>query len=265
VDITPRPVGLIPPGTVIGDRPPEGWSHLVLKSRYRIANPEGMPSAVADGVASIFTSILARVETVPRADGPSYRLGDLALGAGASIAGQDTIVSTATRGKLKADLGLVGGMTLAEHEKRWPKVLIRARSNTMRILDDPTFLYRDGGHHPVVLRYTVLVEPKTGRLETLVWRVDVDPAGKYLGAVGSLEWLSPNLVGCCLLHHAPPRFTLGFPELLSMAVFSLPPGHTQIPIPNSLRDVLGLFHLPPPQAREMEKGLRSLVFPKPPG
>jgi len=192
----------------------------------------------------------------------SQRLAErVAIGAGAGIAGKDTILSTATRGKFGADLKIVGWISLTEHEKRWPKVLIRARSNTMAVLDDPTFLDRDGGHHPVVLRYVVLVEPRTGRLETLVWRVDVDPAGEYQGAVGPMEWLAPNMMGSCLLHHAAARFALGLPEPRSLALLSLPPGHTQIPIPDALHEVLGLFRFTPEQARKMEKGLRNLVFP----
>jgi hypothetical protein len=266
VDVTPKPVGLIPPWTIIGDLPPQGWSHLIIKTRYKVANKaEGLVSVVADGVACIFTSILARVEVVPGEAGPRHRLADLAVGAGAGIAGKDTILSTATRGKFGADLKIVGWISLTEHEKRWPKVLIRARSNTMAVLDDPAFLDRDGGHHPVVLRYVVLVEPRTGRLETLVWRVDVDKAGEYQGAVGPMEWLPPNMMGHCLLHYAPSRFSLGLPEPGSLALQSLPPGHTQVPIADALHEVLGLLRFTPEQAREMEKRLRNLVFSKRPG
>ncbi len=266
VDITPQPIGLIPPGTVVGDRPPPDWSNLVLKTRFKVeaGAVDGLPSGLLDGVGAIFTAILARVEVVPGAAGPRHRLADLATGAGTSIAGQDTILSTSTRSKLRADLGFFGWMTLAHHEKRWPSIQIRARSNTLAVFDDPTLLHRDGGHHPMVLRYALLVEPRTGGLETLVWRVDGDSAKGYQGAVGPLEWLSANQMGRCRLH-AASQFPLGLAGAPSLAILNLPPGRTQIPIPDRLREVLGLLQLTPAQAREMEKGLRNLVFPRPPG
>jgi hypothetical protein len=126
-------------------------------------------------------------------------------------------------------------------------------------------MHRDGGHHPMVLRHALLVEPRTGGLETLVWRVDGYPAMGYQEAVGPLVWLSANQVGCCRLHYTAPRFSLGLVGPTSLAILNLPPGHTQIPIPDSLREVLGLLQLTPAQAREMERGLRNLVFPSPPG
>jgi hypothetical protein len=265
VDITPQPIGLIPPGTVVGDRPPPDWSHLVLKTRFNVVAGavDKLPSGLLDGVGAVFTALLARVEVVPGVAGPRHRLAGLATGAGTSIAGQDTILSTATRSKLRADLGFFGWMTLAHHEKRWPTILIRARSNTLAVFDDPTSLHRDGGHHPVVLRYALLVEPRTGRLETLVWRVDGDPAGGYQGAVGPLEWLPANQIGCCRLHSVS-QFPLGLAGSPSLAILNLPTGHTQIPIPDRLREVLGLLQLTPAQARELEKGLRNLVFSRPP-
>src|SRR5689334_6170055 len=35
-DVTARPPETIPPGTVVGDSPPDGWTHLVIKSLPRV-------------------------------------------------------------------------------------------------------------------------------------------------------------------------------------------------------------------------------------
>jgi len=37
-DVTASPVSLVQPGTVVGNTAPEGWTHLILKSRPRVSS-----------------------------------------------------------------------------------------------------------------------------------------------------------------------------------------------------------------------------------
>ena len=77
-DVTRRRIDLIPAGVVIGDKAPEGWTNLIIKSRPRPgAGDVKELSANADRLSRLlFTAILAEVKE----EGRRFKLVKVAVG-----------------------------------------------------------------------------------------------------------------------------------------------------------------------------------------
>src|SRR3954451_1688365 len=98
-DMAATHVGMIPPGTTVAERPPEGWSHLILKTHPEVSL--GDVDKLSDSVRSLsrrfFSAMMARV-ALESTDGPmQYRLDEVAVGLGTTIAGRDLIVTPETQ------------------------------------------------------------------------------------------------------------------------------------------------------------------------
>jgi hypothetical protein len=252
---------LIRPGTEVGTTAPAGWTHLVLKSRPRL--PEGERRLVSESTAGyaamVFTTTAAAVVAEGRAGAPRYRLARIGLGVGLTIAGRDVVVSPDTQQRLGANLGLAGRLVLSGVYDKQREVRLVGASATGAVLDTPAFMPRGRGHAAVVLRYVFLVDPLTGRLDTLVWRIDLDRRGNYEGAVGAIEWLAPNALVDAVLKVDLNEFTLGVPSERAFAVTHIPEGQKQFAIPESLRGAAGAARLPADMARRLDGSLRALI------
>jgi len=261
IDVVSRPVPRIRPGTVIGDRAPEGWTHLVVKSKPRIGDDQlaEVPSTMAHVASLLFTVVLARVQQVD-ADGPRFQLAEVAVGVGATVDGQDVVLSSATQKALGADFGFVDRAVLSGSEAQQERGRCVARSPTMALLDAPTFLLHDGEHHAVVVRYAVLVDGATGRLDTLVWALR-QPRDRHAVPLGPAEWLAPNMVEDCILHVDADRFILGIPlTKKAVAMSRLPKGTRTVEPPEGLQRLAAT--VPPftvEGARRLERQLRGLL------
>lgn len=71
-DLTPTPLPRIAPGTVVGPRPPDGWSHIMLKLRVKYEpDPKvHIPGPVADASGALTCVAVVRAKAVAGADGP---------------------------------------------------------------------------------------------------------------------------------------------------------------------------------------------------
>jgi hypothetical protein len=210
-------------------------------------------------VAALFVCFAANVEAESAGDRGRYRLAGLGVGMATRIGTQDVIVSGATQERLGARLDFIGRRTLAQHETHMLGVLIKARSDTLAVFDNPSFLFRDGRHHPMVQRFGLLVDPETGRLDTLMWRIDGSAEEGYSGAVGPAEWLPPAMTHVFLLHADAREFTFGLPREAILALPSLPPGRRQVALTDGLRDLAGQLSFTPEQAARLEGGLRAML------
>jgi hypothetical protein len=261
-DVTPRPLQWLPPAAVVDAGPPDGWSHLVLTLHFEVGSGDAdkFPRAAAEAVAALSSVFAANVQVQAGEVPGRYRLAGLGIGLAAGIDGRQTIVSGASRELLDAHLNRIARRALQEHEKHANAIRIKARSDTFAVYDNPTHLFRDGGHHPMVLRFGLLVDPRTGRLDTLVWRLDGSAAEGYTGPVGPAEWLSSGMTHRFLLHADAREFTLGLPmKETVLALPSLPPGRRQVAFPVGLRELAGLPAFTSEQAAGLERGLRDVL------
>jgi hypothetical protein len=256
-DVRPRPLEQIPPGTAVGNHAPAGWTHLILKSRPRAAAGDvGLLTAEQASLASLlFTAIVADVQN----ETGNYCLARLAVGMGVRVGESDLIVTPASQGRLGAKLDFAGRIILARAQDKLAQLVTLARSPTFAIFDAPNLMLRGGRHRPVVLRYAVLVEPGTGRLDTLVWLLDRTEEGDLHGPIGAAQWLSGSRADDCVLHIDSREFTLGIPTEQAFALARLPAGQREAEIPDRLRGLASRQRLSAAAARDLENGLRSLL------
>jgi hypothetical protein len=259
--LPPARLELIRPGTVIDNAAPAGWTHLILKSQPRLTDNERRK--VGDSTAAlatmVFTATAAAVEAEDRGQGKQYRLARVGVGVGVNARGVDRIVSPETQQALGADLGFSARLVLAGVCDKQKEVRLVAASGTGAIMDTPAFMPRGQGHAAVILRYVFLVDPQTGRLDTLVWRIDRDSRGNYEGPVGLIEWLPPGKRVDAFMQADLREFHFGVPTERAFAILRIPDGQKQFAISETLRPFAGSAHLPVDAARYLDASLRQMI------
>lgn len=259
-DVAARSLDLIPPGTVIDKAAPKGWSHLIIKSQPRAGagDVKKLTAGGAQTAGLLSTEIVANVE---KAGGPArFRLTAIAIGLGVKVNGQDTIVSPDKQVELGANLKFIERIVLNKATEKLKDVQVVVRSDTLVLIDASNLLRRDGRHQPVVLRYAVLVDPATGRLDTLLWVIDRDERGGYRGVAGPAEWLPPNKMEDCVLHVDGKEVSvLGVPSESAFAIERVPQGQKQVALPEDVKPIAGRMRLTGDMARQLEMRLREVV------
>jgi hypothetical protein len=263
-DVERREVPLIRPGTVIDRTAPPGWTHLVALSHPRPGTGDvgSIPALARPLTTLISTAMLARVEAVNGPGGARYRLFAVGQGLGTHINGRLTIVSPDTQRRLGAGMGPFAQMVLRRSYAKLLQSVQVARSETMAILDAPVVMIRDGRHKPVLHRQVVLVDPRTGRLETLVWAIDLDEQGRYRAVSTPAVWLRPNSIQEVILHVDRREFTLGMPSDNAFGLSAMPSGQKQIPLPNDLLPLAAAPRLSAASAGQLNKRLWELLGPR---
>jgi hypothetical protein len=260
--IAPRAMERIEPGTLIVDSAPIGWSHFVAKTQSVITQGDiqQTPAATAKFVNMFFTAMLVKASRHETQGRMQYELDRAAIGLGTSIAGKDTIISSATYRKLGADIGEVGGIVLGRLEEQLAQVVEVARSSTMALVDVPIFMLREQAHVQVVLRYALLIDPRDGRSYTLVWILDrKDGQGYQLAADSPLILVKPNLVKKRELHVDATKIFLGIPALDAFAIVTLPPGVPRV-LPDAVKKWGSVRQFTPQSTFELETGLWQAIF-----
>jgi hypothetical protein len=261
-DVTRRRLEQIPPGTVIGKEAPKGWSNLIIKSYSRPgAGDMKQLSPIADRLARLlFTAIVADVKADKAGSGGKrYKLAKVAVGVGTRIGDKDIVLTPDTQKRLGADLGVFARIVLRTAQEKLGEITMVARSATLMVFDSPSFMVVEDKHKPIVLRYVVLVEERTGRLNTLVWALGREADGKYSDPIGAIQWLPPNLTGDCILHVDGNEFSLGQPTEKAFAITAPPKGQKEIKVSDDLKPLLARPRFSSATAAELETKLRELL------
>ncbi len=260
IDCTARPLDRIPPGVRVDDRPGGGFTHLIFKTRSRLAfgDVDELHDVARSLAEFLFTAMVARVVPSRNGDSVQCRLQSVAIGVGTRIGRHDVIISSDTQRQLGANLGLLKSMILSRAEEHLAKILRVAASDQMWIVDAPSVMHVGGQHRKIVLRYLFLVHPQTGRLATVVWRIDLDEQGRYLPVRGPAVWVRPNLITTSPLHVDGDKVYWGIPSNEAFAIVRLPPG-TPIDVPPQLSQLLGLQNLTPETAWGLEWRFRQAI------
>ena len=258
IDVTGHPVAPIPPGTVIADAAPDGWSHLILKSQPRFSEESAaeVSQATRDMIGLLFTAIVADVE---RKGFRRFVLAKVAAGVGTEVNGQDTIISSESQAELGAELGLIQQMVLSGGEKHVRKMVCVARSSTMAVLDAPNLLCLDEKHTEAVIRYALLVDRRSGRLNTIAWAIKKDNQSNLATMIGPAQWLPGDYVEDCLLHVDHGGYILGIPTSAAFARCQIPQGRRTLEFPPELAALATATEWDQEAARTLEKQLRKLL------
>jgi hypothetical protein len=258
-DLTSRPADSIPPGTIVEKSAPPGWTHLIIKSLPRVRESEkhGIPELTVEKAAWMFTAFLADVTRETANGRTRYRFNKAALGLGAKAKGRDTILTPETGRKLGGDLGLFGGEILTKGYEVQRKAVLVFSGSTMALLDTPVWFRCGDDNRLLRYRYALLVDPRTGRLETVMWRLGADantPAGFDEAVI-----LKPNTIDVAELvidRKKVNRF--GVPGDDAFAVDGMPAGRPA-PIPAALRALAGQTRFTADEARTLDTELRKLL------
>jgi len=227
----------IEPGTYIGSGPPEGWTHLVLKSVPRLASGAlgSLPRSSAATANLVRTAILAEVR--------GGRLRRVAIGLCVPDGTCDRVVDPERPESQGIALSRMARLVLSRAGREVDRVRLAAVTPTFAVLDMPAALAVGGRHREVHLQYGLLA----GRGEDLVtglWAIDEESREP---TTPDIVVLPPSLVFDCDLDVSANRLLGTFPVSWRFAMRALPPGRTvPFPTPFFLED----------DAPAMERALR---------
>ncbi len=224
VSVERYPLERITPGTQVTPGGIEGWSHLVLLARPRLASGD-VPSlhSLARTWASMFMlTIAADVETAP--EGGYYLAG---LGVGFSCLSGHQIMVVSSEDTAGANLGFIDCQVLAGNETCLNDVCQVARTRQMIVFDAArTTMVINGQYQQRVTRHAVLADAQTGDISTFVWLLQESPLGYELPQA-EMRWLKSNLREDRIVHVDKAYVNaLGIPSADAFALVQLPPGET---------------------------------------
>jgi hypothetical protein len=159
-------LGRIPPGTVIEESPPFGWTNIVrvIEPVLTEEDVQNTPEFLAFYVQLLKDVTLAKVEKV----GSSHELKLLAVGPTAKVKGKDTVIDLNHR--YGADLGTFGGRLLAAYETGFRDHMWQVvQTPTLRVFDERQRFQRGNKRIVMLVRNAVRVDRKSGQVTTLVW------------------------------------------------------------------------------------------------
>ena len=255
---------LVKPGLVVGDTAPEGWSHLIIKShpRCRHGDIKDVKRMHVNMASLLTTSLFAEVRRSKR-NPNEFILNRVAGGVSKHIDGKDIVITPDTQRELGANLGVLERILLSEFVKKQKTTTFIARGPQLAIFD--TFIVlrigRDtkGYNEEMVLRYAIIVDKHTGRLETFCWPIRVKDK-KLAGVAGNMQWLPPNHVIICPLWVDKREINfVGIPSDKAFACLTVPPGAHQIPLPQNVGELLSQESYTAQDCMKIENWLMRIV------
>lgn len=255
VSVTPTKLEMIPAGTVIGDKAPEGWTNLIYISTPVLSEQD---LKQAPRMASFYAQLLRYVllTKVDKKDS-AFILEKVAAGFAVDLKGKQTIINS--KKTFNADLGAFGNRLLSESEKAFERDVQQvAATPTMRLIDDRQFVRHGKDHVKMIIRHSIFVDPKTGRVNTLVWLME-EKGDQTILAEKEIQLLPEGLHEKYRVSVKPAAFgLLGIPDEDAFARMQIPQGKG-IPFTPALRKPAGLKEFTQEQVTELEKALRDAI------
>jgi hypothetical protein len=250
--------------TRIGDAPPQGWSHLIIKSVPRLASGDyrDLPD-FAHRTATMFrTVVLADVQPLGLDKQFILSRVGLAMCVPARDGKNDDVVVASDRLEaLGMRLSTVEEMVLSTAEAELAESRIIAFTSTFALLRGPATMVVGGKHHKVDLYYAFCVDPATGRLRVGAW--SMWPGGRQQPPPPFVIDLASRTKFDCAIDVQAKRVLGTVPYSYSFAMQKLPPGH-QIPIkgnkPLCEKIVAIAKHPTDVNSEEFERMVRKVLF-----
>jgi len=258
--VQPRLV-FLQPGLRISDKPPKGWSHLILKSLPRLASGDrsSLP-AEASKMATFFrTAIVADIQPADP-DEKNFVLAQ--VGVGICVPQDeihDVVVSSDRLDALGLHLSTVERLVLDAAEAELAEGRIIARTPTFALFRTPGTLVVAGKHRKIALYYAFCVEGSTGQLHSAVWAMR--PEAEPQLAPSALVKLGGKLIFDCELDVKTKRILGAIPFSWSFAMRTLPPG-VSVRVPADLGELIVTTAKRPADAdaEELERSLAKILW-----
>jgi hypothetical protein len=227
------------PGLRITKKPPEGWTHLVIKSIPRLATGDiGSLPAGSKKTATLFRSVLlANVKPVDINE-KDFELTQIGVGIcipDPQDEDQDIIVSADMLNALGLNhLTTVQRMVLDAAELEMAEGRIIARTATFALFRTPVTMVDPGPggkHIKISLNYAFCANRTTGRLDVAVWTMKPESAPQQ--APATMVKLAADTVFTCALDVRAKRILGTVPYSWSFAMPDVPPGQ-KLRVPSAL-------------------------------
>lgn len=252
------------PGVRIGDKPPKGWSHLILKSLPRLASGDrsSLPAGVSKMATFFRTAILADIQPADP-DDKNFVLAQ--VGVGICVPQDevhDVVVSSDRLDALGLHLSTVERLVLDAAEAELAEGRIIARTPTFALFRTPATLVVAGKHRKIALYYAFCVEGSTGQLRSAVWAMR--PESEPQLPPSALVKLSAQAIYDCELDVKAKRILGAIPLSWSFAMRTLPPG-VSVRVPADLGDLIVTTAKRPADAdaKELERLLAKILCDDP--
>ncbi len=262
-DLSAQPPEAIAPGTVVGRGPPDGWSHLVIKSLPRVKPGEEkhVPAPLGLGrerivrqVSWMFTAFAADVVPERQGEHTRYRLRAIGLGLGATVNGRDIVLTVDSAEQLGCSLAWYEKETLSTGYRIQQQARVVVHGPSFALLDTPVTFRCGTKNRMIRYRYALIVDPPTGRLDVLAWRLgDAEGCSDLSRAV----LLHPNTIDEAELIPDPSAGDI--PNEKTFGVDELPPFRLEVPLPPELAGPVSQTKFTPDEARALEVALRKLL------
>jgi hypothetical protein len=264
-DVTAIAPESIAPGTVVENGPPDGWSHLIIKSLPRV-KPSEMPRIptklgreyVIQKVSWMFTVFAADVVKEQHGSHTRYRLRAVGLGLGTRVNGRDTVLTSATAERFGEPMDPIKKQTLDTGYGVQQQSRVVVHGSSFALVDTPV-TFRCGDRNRMVrFRYGMLVDSHTGRLDVFCWEIGAE--GGECADLSRAVLLAPNTIDRVELVVDPAGFNdLGIPNELAFGVDVLPPHKLEVRLPPQLNPLVGKTKFTPEEAHTLEDSLRKLL------
>jgi hypothetical protein len=250
---------------LVTDKPPTGWSHVVVKSIPRLASgDQGTLPAGSSKTATLFrTIILADVKPVD-VDEKDFELVQIGLGMCVpQDEDHDMVVAANRLDALGLHLTTVQRLVLDAAEAEMAEGRIIARTPTFALFRSPaTVVVAGNEHRRVNLYYAFCVERTTGKLEVAVWTMS--PETKTQKAPSALVRLGADPHFDCQLDVRAKRILGTVPYSWSFALRTLPSGRS-LRVPAALGELIATTSRHPAEGdpEELERLLMKTLSTSP--
>lgn len=253
------------PATRVGDKAPEEWSHLVIKSipSLESGDLDTLPDFATKTATMFHTTMLADVQ--PLALDKQFVLNRVGLGIcipSRDGKKEDIVVSSDRVQAMSLRLSTVEKMVLEAAEAELAESRIIAYTSTFALLRSPALLLVQGKHRKVDLYYAFCVDSATGKLKVGAWTMwpgDVSqPPPPFVVRV------APRTIYNCAVDVQAKKILFGtVPYSWTFAMRMLPPGETlTIKGEKTLGEQIVTIARHPNQVEtaDFEKRIRKILF-----
>jgi hypothetical protein len=233
-------------------RPPEGWSHLVIKSIPRLATGDldTVSEQAFETAQRVRPFIVADVKRSSEDPGSPFCLARVGVGlcAPGSATDTDVVISAAsvegTRGSWTTKQRLI----LAAMALETSRARLAAATSTFALVRTPVEFLVSGEHRKLDVCYALLVDPRTGLLKTVLWR-----AGPRAGPQSAARLFSTRVFDSPLDVKAS-KILGGIPVAWSFAIREFPSG-SDVVLPADLASLLTSENNDSSRSAEIEQAL----------
>jgi hypothetical protein len=206
----------------------------------------------------MFTAFTADVVAERQGAHTRYRLRAIGLGLGANINGRDTVLTIDWAKATETPLDEIAKLTLTTGYNVQKQSRVVVHGPSFALVDTPVTFRCGTKNRAVRFRYALLVDPPTGRLDVLCWRIGAE--GGECADLARAVLLNPDTIDEAQLIPDLSGFDrFGIPGELAFGVDDLPPHRLEVALPPELAALAGATRYAPEQAHALEAALRKLL------